>query len=209
MSAPRSFTKRCVALILIATLSIGAVSASVNPVLVLYLRQYQQFTGRELTVALTGFNVAGMVVSLALGRWVDISGRGIQTFLGVSAASAVCYMMLPLTHSYPTTLAVLLTVGGPSLALISLLFTLLRRAGLGDRILMYARAAFSLSWVIGPAVSPFIIQTLGYPALFWFAAALCVTGSVALIAPLYLAASSPAAPPGESLPLPPLQASPR
>jgi MFS transporter, SET family, sugar efflux transporter len=155
-------------LVLLAVLLVGMISASVNPMLALYLTREAGASQPQLSGVLAAFNTAGMAASLGLGLLADRRGKLRQTFVVASMSACGAYISLALVPPLWLITLVLVIFGGPALAVISLLFGLLRHSGLDDSQVIYARAAFSTSWIIGPAVGVLLVRDVGFGALFAF-----------------------------------------
>lgn len=191
----RSVSRVRFTFILAAVFLVGVVSASINPMLALYLLREVQASPVQLSGVLAALNVSGLVFSLALGALADRQGHLSQIFTAASAAAFACYVFLagapPLWHA---TLS-LVVLGGPALSVISLMFGRLRQFGLPESQVLYARAAFSLSWIAGPAIGAFLVQDLGFAYLFLGAAVASLAGMLGVLTllPQRLEAVAPAA----------------
>ncbi|MCI9889845.1 MFS transporter [Micrococcales bacterium 31B] len=188
------------ALILGAVLLAGMVSASINPMLALYLVREARATPGELGGVLAAFNIAGMIASLTLGYLADRYHLLRQFFVLTALTGAACYAVLAASPSLAVVTLALVLLGGPGLAFISHMFALLRGAGLPDHQLTYTRAAFSLSWVIGPALGAFLVHGYGFGALFVVAAVIAPVALAAVLA-LLPGAGRPAPAPRSDAPV--------
>lgn len=174
---------------LASVLLVGMVSAGVNPMLALYLIREANASSLQLSAVLAGFNLSGLVASLGLGALADRRGSLRQVFVASSFAACGAYLVLALFPTVWISASALVLLGGPALAVISLLFGLLRSSGLSESQMMYCRAAFSVSWILGPAAGTFLVDGYGFGVLFATTSALSVISMTGIL--LVLPGSSP------------------
>ncbi len=159
-------------------LSIGLLTASVNPNLSLYL--YERFRVDPITLSwLLGLNsIAGLVFTLIIPGISDrISDlRGMLCAVNCAAFSGLA--TIPFV-SDPQTLGLLFVLLlGPYSALSSLFFTYIRRTHSNPSLVVKLRSLYSVAWVVGPAAATTAMTSFGLSSIFWIAAVLCLANSM-------------------------------
>ncbi|MGR9138695.1 MFS transporter (plasmid) [Rhizobium leguminosarum] len=159
-------------------LSIGLLTASINPNLSLYLYERFKVDPASLSLLLGLNSVAGLIFTAAIpaisDRFSDLRPVLCLVCLGsFCGLSAIPFIAEPMMLGM---LFVLLL--GPYSATSSLFFSYIRRTHPSGSAVLKLRSLFSLAWVIGPASATAAMTAFGISSIFWISAALCLANSV-------------------------------
>ncbi|GAB3433304.1 sugar efflux transporter [Flindersiella endophytica] len=161
--------------LLAAVLLLGVADSITGPYLVLFGADQARLSPLAIGTFVSVTGLSGMVISTWLGRRYDRNPSRRPLLLAVSG-SAVGYLLLTQTTSFPVLLVIGAVFLGTGAAAFPQLFALARshldRGGRTERATPALRSMWSMAWAVGPMAGGAILAAYEFDGLF-LAAAIC------------------------------------